>query len=175
MFFVSFNAKTNVVRWIVWFLHTDEEMVGVRWSFAQVAIWLTCTISLPACKNRTILHTTFVLALNDAENISLSEYIVIVWVLFTCITEDIDNWLTGFCRQTLTIQAVSHMPFNVESLFYALSTCSEPLFKNISYICPSSDDTMSRYVLRLKICRATSVHLLDGNKQIVFVMKYTVY
>ncbi len=38
------------------------------------------TVSLPACKNQAIHHTMFVLALNDAENISFSNNIVIVRV-----------------------------------------------------------------------------------------------
>ncbi len=37
-------------------------------------------VSLPACKNHTIHHATFVLVLNDAENISLSENIAVVCV-----------------------------------------------------------------------------------------------
>ncbi len=57
------------------------------------------TISLPACENHAIHRTMFVLALNDAENIPLSENIVVVCVPFTHIPlppfEDTDTWLTG--------------------------------------------------------------------------------
>ncbi len=54
---------------------------------------------LPECKNHAIQRTTLVLALNDAENIPLSENIVIVRVSFTNIppppSDDTDSWLIG--------------------------------------------------------------------------------
>ncbi len=52
---------------------------------AKTTRHLTCIVSLPACKNHVtrIYRTTFILALNAAENIPHSENIVVV--LFTYI------------------------------------------------------------------------------------------
>ncbi len=43
------------------------------------------TVSLPVCKNHTIYRTTFVLILNNVENIPLSRNIIVVHISFKCI------------------------------------------------------------------------------------------
>ncbi len=53
MFSTLFNAETNIVQLIVWFLLAGEEIA-------------------PVCKNHTIHRTTFILVSNNAENILLS-------------------------------------------------------------------------------------------------------
>ncbi len=52
--------------------------------------------------------------------------------------------------------AISLMLFSIESSFHALSTCFEPLYMNM-YLIGRSNDTVSRYVLRLEIYGTTSV------------------
>ncbi len=60
-------------------------LLGFRIHFfaAQTTLVLARTISLPMCKNHTIYHTTFILTFHNAENILLSENIIIICVLFT--------------------------------------------------------------------------------------------
>ncbi len=119
----------------------------------RTSIHLVRTISLLIRKNKTIHRTTFVLALNNAENIHPSENIVIACVSFTSVppppSKD-NSWLTGVSHQTLTIRAISCTLFYVESLSCTLSTCFELLYMNMYHI-GLSDGTVSHYMLRLKI------------------------
>ncbi len=58
-----------VTMWLGFWIH----------SFAmRTTVHLTCTISLPVCKYYSIHCTTFILALNDAENSRYPENIIVV-------------------------------------------------------------------------------------------------
>ncbi len=67
---------------------------------------------LQACKNHTIHRTMFVLVLNDAENIPLSENIIVICVSFTRIPppplKDTDSWLTRVSHQTNNRSHISY-------------------------------------------------------------------
>ncbi len=61
--------------------------LGFRIHFlaTRTTFCLAHTISLQKCKNYTIHYTTFILALNDAEDILFSQNIVVVHVSFICV------------------------------------------------------------------------------------------
>ncbi len=65
----------------------------------RTTLCLVCSVFfLPVCKNEAIDYTTFVLLLNNEENIPLSDNIVVVRVLFNHVppppSKDTDCWLT---------------------------------------------------------------------------------
>ncbi len=112
LIFFKLNAKFNV-----------NVLLGFRiHSFAtQTTLHLVYTISLPACKNHTIHHSAFILALNNAENIPLSENIIVVHVSFICVLPPplppypkIDSWLTGVNCIAYTIQCRDLVPYSFD-------------------------------------------------------------
>ncbi len=118
-------------------------------SETRTILHLTCTVSLPASKNHTIYHMTFILALCNAENIPLSENTVVVRASFTCVPpplfKDKDIWLTEVDHYTLAIRAVSCMLFNTQGLSHTLLPYFEPLYTNMYHVGPL-DGTVLHYM-----------------------------
>ncbi len=98
----------------------------------------------------TIYRTTFVLALNDVENISFFENIVIVRVSYNRVHSVLHPHI-----QTVSWQG-SAATFNIECLSHYLSTHFKPLCTNMYHI-GLSDGAMLSYALRVKIYGATYI------------------
>ncbi len=125
-----FQAKCKIqCKRAAWFLNS--------FFATRTTLCLTRTVFLTVSKNHTIHNTTFVLTLNDTENIPLSENIVVVSVLFTTFPHfhpkiQIVDW-QGSATRRWQYEPYGTL-FNVESLSCVLSTRFEPIYTNVYHI-----------------------------------------